>query len=194
VQPDPGRDAPSPIDAATVRPGGGPPTRTEVEVSDTQGHLAVDPEAVEALVRRVLEGEGLGGPATISVALVDDRAIHAVNRRHLGHDGPTDVISFLLSDPDEPVLAGELVVSAERAATLAHQVGIDPWAELALYVVHGLLHLCGYDDLAAPDVDAMRRREGEILSREGLTNTFPLVDLAGVDAGERESARWSDRI
>jgi probable rRNA maturation factor len=102
------------------------------------------------------------------------------------------VISFLLTDPDEPVLAGELVVSAERAATVARRAGVDPWAELALYVVHGLLHLCGYDDLAAPDVDAMRRREGEILAREGLTNTFPLVDPTGVVDGERETERWSD--
>jgi probable rRNA maturation factor len=192
VQPVPGRDAPCPIDATTVRPAGAAPAPVEVEVSDTQGQLAVDPEAVKALVRRVLEGEGLVVPATISVALVDDRTIHAVNRRHLGHDCPTDVISFLLTDPDEPVLAGELVVSAERAATVARQGGVDPWAELALYVVHGLLHLCGYDDLAAPDVDAMRRREGEILAREGLTNTFPLVDPTGVVDGERESERWSD--
>ena len=91
-----------------------------------------------------------------------------------------------------PVLAGELVISAERAASLARQLGIDPWAELALYVVHGLLHLCGYDDLADTDVDAMRRREGEILAREGLTNTFPLVDPPGAVDGERESERWSD--
>jgi probable rRNA maturation factor len=192
VQPVPGRDAPCPIDATTVRPAVAAPAPVEVEVSDTQGHLAVDPEAVKALVRRVLEWEDLRVPATISVALVDDRTIHAVNRRHLGHDCPTDVISFLLTDPDEPVLAGELVVSAERAATVARRAGVDPWAELALYVVHGLLHLCGYDDLAAPDVDAMRRREGEILAREGLTNTFPLVDPTGVVDGERESERWSD--
>jgi probable rRNA maturation factor len=192
VQPVPGRDAACPIDATRVRPAGAAPAPVEVEVSDTQGQLAVDPEAVKALVRRVLEGEDLRVPATISVALVDDRTIHVVNRRHLGHDCPTDVISFLLTDPDEPVLAGELVVSAERAATVARRAGVDPWAELALYVVHGLLHLCGYDDLAAPDVDAMRRREGEILAREGLTNTVPLVDPTGVVDGERESERWSD--
>ena len=130
--------------------------------------------------------------ASISIALVDDATIQRVNRRHLGHDWPTDVISFPLSEPGRPDLAGELVVSAEMAAATARRGGVDPWAELALYVVHGLLHLCGYDDRAAADVDAMRRRESEILAREGLTNTFPLVGLAEADDRERESVRWSD--
>src|SRR5437763_7629779 len=85
----------------------------EVEISDTQGHLAVDHEALKALVRRVLEGEGAGRPWSISLALVDERTIREVNRRHLDHDCPTDVISFSLSDPDEPSSAGELVVSGE---------------------------------------------------------------------------------
>ena len=86
-------------------------------------------------------------PASISIALVDDATIHAINRKHLGHDWPTDVISFLLSEPARPELAGELVVSAEMAA--AHGAASrrsTRWTELSLYVVHGLLHLCGYDD------------------------------------------------
>lgn len=178
----PGRDAQSPSPSEV---------EVEVEVSDTQGHLEVDPRAVTLLVRRVLAGEGIDR-ASLSIALVDDATIHAVNRRHLGHDWPTDVISFLFSEPGEPLLAGELVVSAERALSVARRVGTEPWAELALYLVHGLLHLCGYDDLAAPDVDAMRRREGEILARLGLTNTFPLVGLGESDDRERESVRWSD--
>jgi probable rRNA maturation factor len=187
----PGRDASSPIEgvsAPTTSPASEP---IEVEISDTQGHLVIDPQSLMTLVRKVLAGEGFDR-ASISIALVDDRSIHAVNRRHLGHDSPTDVISFRFSDPGEPVLTGELVVSTEHALTVARRVGTDPWAELALYVVHGLLHLCGYDDLAASDVVAMRRREGEILSREGLLNTFPLVDLAEAVDGERESERWSD--
>jgi probable rRNA maturation factor len=170
-----------------------PQTQIEVEISDTQGHLAIDPGAVAALVRRVLEGEGVRS-GSISVALVDDATIHAVNRRHLAHDWPTDVIGFLLSEPGEPELSGELVVSAERAAATARRFGLDPWAELALYVVHGLLHFCGYDDLADPTVAAMRRREGEVLAGLGLTNTFALAgrDEAAAGAGERESARCPD--
>jgi probable rRNA maturation factor len=161
----------------------------EVEVSDTQAHLAVDHQRIARLVQRVLAGEAVAA-GTISLALVDDRAIHAVNRRHLAHDWPTDVLSFRLSDAGDPLLVGELVVSAERAAAVARLNGFDPQAELSLYVVHGLLHLCGYDDLTSAGADAMRHREGQILAREGLTNTFPLAALA--EDGERESVRWPD--
>ena len=190
VQATSGRNTPT-QDPATDRARGLAPASIEVEVSDTQGFLPIDPEPLSGLVRRVLEGEGIAR-GSVSVALVDDATIQGVNRRHLAHDWPTDVISFRLSDADDPLLSGEVVVSAERAASVARQFGVDPRAELVLYVVHGLLHLCGYDDLAAPDIDAMRRRESEILARESLTNTFPLVGLAEI--GERERVRWSDRI
>jgi probable rRNA maturation factor len=162
----------------------------EVEISDTQSHLVVDREFLDGLVRRVLAGQGVGR-ASISIALVDDATIRAINRRHLAHDWPTDVISFGLSDPEDPTLAGELVVSAEMAASTALEVGADPRNELALYVVHGLLHLCGLDDQSPEDAERMRRNEGEILAAEGLINTFPLVGLATLAEAEgRESVRW----
>jgi probable rRNA maturation factor len=83
----------------------------------------------------------------------------------------------------------ERVVSTEMAAATARDVGVDPRSELALYVVHGLLHLCGLDDQSPDDADVMRRREGEILTLEGLINTFPLVGLAKADEEGRESVR-----
>src|SRR5206468_173197 len=135
-------------------------------ISDTQNHLAVAPEALASLARRVLRAQGVVA-ATLSIALVDDATIRTINARHLGHDWPTDVISFPLSDPGEPVLAGELVVSAEMAAATAVEIGVDPRDELALYVVHGLLHLCGYDDVSETEAAAMRRREDELLAARG---------------------------
>jgi probable rRNA maturation factor len=160
----------------------------EVEIADNQSHLDIDPAFLEGLARRVLTLEGIEH-ASISIALVDDATSRVVNRRHLAHDWPTDVISFVLSEPDDPTLAAELVVSAEMAASTARDVGVDPRSELALYVVHGLLHLCGLDDQTPEDADVMRRREGEILSLEGLINTYPLVGLAKVDEEGRESVR-----
>ena len=173
------------------------PDPMTVEVSDTQPYLAVDPEALAALVRQTLAAERVAR-ATISVALVDDATIRQINRRHLGHDWPTDVISFPLSEPGDEALSGELVVSAERAATTARHAGVSAWDELALYVVHGLLHLCGHDDAADEDRDAMRRREEEILAHLGLSNTFPAGCEPGhaepgpdTEAGGRERARWT---
>lgn len=136
--------------------------KLHVEISDTQDHLRVDPAALADLVRATLALEGVA-EASISLALVDDATIHAINRRHLDHDWPTDVITFPLSAPEDAELAGELVVSAETARAVAARTGADPAAELALYVVHGLLHLRGHDDHGPAQTAAMRRREAEVL-------------------------------
>ncbi|MCA1685241.1 MAG: rRNA maturation RNase YbeY [Planctomycetia bacterium] len=175
------------MNTETLPDPGPEPGGIDVEVSDTQSHLRIEPEALSRLVRGALRAEGVG-LASISVAVVDDATIRAINRRHLDHDWPTDVISFGLSEPgDGGGLSGELVVSAETAAATARRAGVSPWDELALYLVHGLLHLCGHDDSDDGGRDAMRRREGEILARLGLSNTFP----AATGAGGRESARWT---
>ena len=153
-----------------------------VEISDTQSHLKIDKQALTRLICSTLSAEGIPR-ASISIAIVDDATIHQLNRRHLGHDWATDVITFPLSDPGDPMLSGELVVSAEMAAITANEAEVHPWDELALYVVHGLLHLCGYDDVADDDRDAMRQREAEILVIAGLSNTFPAVNgIASADS------------
>jgi probable rRNA maturation factor len=140
----------------------------KVEISDTQVHLRVDHPALERLVRAVLAAENCRH-GSISIALVDDMTIHALNRAHLGHDWPTDVISFPLSPPEAP-LAGELVVSTEMASAMARELDVEPFAELSLYVIHGLLHLCGFDDHDDADIKRMRQREDELLALTGLTH------------------------
>lgn len=143
----------------------------EIDISDRQTQLAVDLRRLREVVRHVLVEEGLPA-ARISLALVDDAAIHRLNREFLGHDYPTDVISFVLdqSPPGAPgFLEGELVVSTETASRAAPAHGWTPHDELLLYVVHGLLHLCGYDDLADEARPAMRRRERQLLANWHLT-------------------------
>ena len=187
--PSPGDEPPEPDDDPGLH-GPEPAPGVSVEVNDAQSFLAVDPDAVARVVRVALDAEGVAD-ASVSVALVDDAAIRAVNRRHLGHDWPTDVISFPLSDPGDDALSGELVVSAETALATARGAGVPAWDELALYLVHGLLHLCGHDDHGAEARGAMRRREGEVLARLGLSNTFPAAAVADGPAGERERSRWT---
>jgi probable rRNA maturation factor len=144
-----------------------PPGAIVVEITDTQNLIPVVHDELAALAARVLRGEGVSR-ASISIALVDDAAIHRVNREHLDHDCPTDVISFVLSEPDEAELAGELVVSTQTALAMAARLEVSPWNELVLYVVHGLLHLCGYDDRNDEDARIMRAREKMALERENL--------------------------
>jgi probable rRNA maturation factor len=134
----------------------------EIEVSDTQAHMKVDRADVERIVRYVLRAENYAD-ASISIALVDNDTIHRLNIKHLGHDWPTDVITFPLSGATDPDLAGELVVSVEMAVTTAGVIGGTPGRELALYLIHGLLHLCGYDDSNEIDADAMSSRQFGLL-------------------------------
>ncbi|MBI5395361.1 MAG: rRNA maturation RNase YbeY [Verrucomicrobia bacterium] len=94
----------------------------------------------------------------LSIALVDDAAIAEINQRFLNHTGPTDVISFNLGGG-----TGEIIVSAERAAIVARQLRRKPAAELALYLVHGLLHLAGMDDHTPAQRRAMRTAERRVL-------------------------------
>ena len=89
--------------------------------------------------------DGIPGKATISVAVVDDDAISELNGEFLGHQGPTDVLSFVL-EQGEDFLDGEVVVSAETAQRAAAEFGWSAAEELLLYVIHGALHLAGYDD------------------------------------------------
>ena len=133
---------------------------------------------VREVVAIVLSDEQVA-KAELSIAIVDDAEIHRVNREHLDHDFPTDVISFLYaSEPSNRSgkpsrlrrgsgleIEGELVVSAQTADREAPRHGCTPPRELELYLVHGLLHLCGYDDLTPPERRIMRRREKEILAK-----------------------------
>jgi probable rRNA maturation factor len=93
---------------------------------------------------------------------------------HLSHDWPTDVISFNLSAAGEAELAGELIVSTEMALACATELMAEPADELVLYVVHGLLHLCGYDDSTDLDREQMRVREAAQLKRlQAFSTSFP---------------------
>jgi probable rRNA maturation factor len=138
----------------------------QITVANQQSTLVLDKRRLAGAVRRVLRGAGLQ-QATVSVAVVDDRTIHDLNRRFLGHDYPTDVLSFVLEQADG-YLEGELVVSADTAVAAAAQFGWTAGDELLLYVVHGALHLVGYDDQSAGQRAAMRAEEREQLRHFGL--------------------------
>jgi probable rRNA maturation factor len=134
----------------------------EIDVSDTQAHMKVDPADVMRIVRHVLLAENRPD-ASISIALVDNDTIHRLNVKHLRHDWPTDVITFPLSGAFDRALSGEVVVSTEMAVTRAREMESEPRRELALYLVHGLLHLCGYDDSNEADAAAMISRQSALL-------------------------------
>lgn len=142
----------------------------QIEFRNQQQTLPID----EAKLRRAVEvalGRGEIDEAEISLAVVDDRAIHELNRRWLNHDEPTDVLSFVL-EAAEGRLEGEIIVSADTAAASAPRFGWTAADELLLYVVHGALHLVGYDDLDAEAKSEMRRQERACLAQLGLAPRY----------------------
>ncbi len=134
-----------------------------VAIADLQDVLRLDKRRLRQLTRRVLADEGVSR-AQISLAFLTDAAIHRLNKQFLEHDEPTDVITFPLSDPSASLLTAELVVSTETAKRTAETLGHAADDELALYVIHGLLHLCGYDDIDPKDRRVMRLRERHYLA------------------------------
>ena len=130
----------------------------QVDVADNQECLPVDAEAVREVVHQTLEAEQVAA-ATISIAIVDNPTMHELNRQYLNHDYETDVLSFLLEESSHPeidvprgagrTIDGEVIVSAPYARQMSVEYDWPPENELALYIVHGVLHLCGYDDTTA---------------------------------------------
>lgn len=139
---------------------------SKIAIASPQETVPIDRKRMREVVRAVLEGEGVG-EAEVSLAFVDNATIHRLNKLYLQHDEPTDVLSFPLGEKGGK-LAGELVLGAEVAREQAAGRGHDVQDELALYVIHGLLHLCGFDDHEPEDAAAMRARERHYLRRLGL--------------------------
>ena len=145
---------------------------SRISIASPQEAVPIDRGRMREVVRAVLDGEGVAD-AEVSLAFVDNATIHRLNQRYLQHDEPTDVLSFPLSEPNSRRLAGELVIGAEVALAQAQERSHDVQAELALYVIHGLLHLCGYDDHEPEDAAAMRERERHYLQVLGLPDIAP---------------------
>ena len=146
-----------------------------IAIANPQEIVPIERARLREIVRVVLEGEGENN-AEVSLAMVDNPTIHQLNKRYLKHDEPTDVLSFPLSEPGAGKLAGELVIGAGVAEAEAKSRGHDVQAELALYVIHGLLHLCGYDDKSEGAAAKMRERERHYLRFLGLPDIAPTAD------------------
>jgi probable rRNA maturation factor len=133
-------------------------------VNQQCGHPVNETQLTEAATA-VLQDSAFSS-AAISLAVVDDETIHELNRRHLEHDWPTDVLSFVLED-DGDHLEGEVILSADTAATAAEELGNSAAEEQLLYVIHGMLHLVGYDDKSEAAAEEMRSAESRYLRQFG---------------------------
>ena len=133
-----------------------PRTRTEngIDVDTGRRRLSLATESVRALAGFVLKRERVPA-AMLSIAFVSKRTIAAMNRRHLGHKGSTDVITFALGRPttSDP-LVGDIYVAPDVVREQARRWNVPVREELARVVVHGVLHAVGHDH---PDDDGRER-------------------------------------
>ena len=153
-------------------PPGGEVGEVKVFGADEQGAAPVDVPRWVDLVRNVLEAEGVTGDAELSLLFVDEDTISELNRRFMHTEGPTDVLAFPIDDPVEagasglePLLLGDLVVCPAVAERQAPEHAGSYEDELALLVVHGVLHLLGHDHAEAVEAAAMQARGRDLLQR-----------------------------
>jgi probable rRNA maturation factor len=137
-----------------------------VEIVNRQKTVRVAAKWLETVARKAIASLEVEA-AEITVAIVDDAEISALHEQWMGLPDPTDVLTFDLSGCDGD-FAGDIVVSAETAARVARDVGWQPREELAYYVVHGLLHLAGFDDGTPGERRRMRRKERAVMESIGL--------------------------
>ena len=138
-----------------------------VDVATEGVRIPLARSRVAALAEGVLRREGVRD-ALLSIAFVTDRRIAALNREHLRHDGPTDVISFGFNDPTgSGAVVGDVYICPEVAAENGRRHGAGVREELARLVVHGTLHVLGHEH---PDDEdrvgsPMWRRQEQLLKR-----------------------------
>ena len=128
----------------------------------------------EELARFALEFEGRADDTEVSITFVDDDEIAALNEEYRGKIGPTDVLSFECDgvDDDMPVFEGgdaafelgDIVIAPDVAERQTQEFGTTFEGEISLLLVHGLLHLCGYDHIEDDEAEVMEAREKEILT------------------------------
>lgn len=147
----------------------------QLACSNRQRQLTVRQSDIRGLFTAAL-AELKATEADLSIAIVNDTEIAQLHARWLDIPGPTDVLSFDLSGTPRPPrpqsaglrVVGEIIASGETAVREAMRYHWRAEHELAYYLLHGLLHLCGYDDLEPGPRRAMRRRERQLMQAIGL--------------------------
>ncbi len=135
--------------------------------------LALNEETIERLVRHVVETEG-ATLVHVSIVLTDHDTVRELNRAYLEHDYNTDVLSFsLLEDGDSDEVEGEVYVDLDTAEERHEEFDTSFEREAYRYVIHGVLHLLGYDDATEAGQQRMRCREDEYLDDLFSTDASP---------------------
>jgi len=147
----------------------------EITFKDHQKKVPLNSSQIIKITKLILRHEGVQ-KATLSIVFVSHQKIKALNKRYLHRNHATDVLAFDLSEklsrnkkiirkPKE--VTGDIIISTDAALKNIKRFNTALTRELALYIVHGILHLLGYDDHRAVDIKKIRKKEQEILGYLG---------------------------
>lgn len=140
-----------------------------VEIRNRQRRRAVDLKLLRAITLELLTDHLELTEVELGILLVNAREMARVNQQYLQHQGSTDVITFdhslvPVTVPTLPtIIHGELYICVEDAEEQAGEFGTSWQEEIVRYVIHGILHLCGYDDLKPAPRREMKRAEARLL-------------------------------
>lgn len=131
----------------------------------------IPPKLLKNAAQKTLEHQGIPKPHSLTVLLSDDPQLQILNRKYLGIDAPTDVLSFPSGETDLETgnkYLGDVILSVPRAGQQAKATGHPLEAEAQLLVVHGVLHLLGHDHAHPQEKALMWKAQGKILESLGL--------------------------
>lgn len=155
-----------------------------VDVADEGDAIGVDLEAIERDGERILEALGFDD-SELSVVVCNDAFIRPLNQEWRGKDTATDVLSFPQEEAESPgrfssppAILGDVVISTETALRQATELGHDVAIEIKALLVHGILHLVGYDHENPDDTGEMRAEEVRLLGVLGVDRAAALVERA----------------
>jgi probable rRNA maturation factor len=133
----------------------------DFEVIADESPIPVDATTYESLCGYVLNQLDRGGLWVVTVALVGDEALRTLHAQFMDEDSVTDVMTFPAGEPGQE--GGDIVISVERAADQGPEHGFTTEQEVRFLFVHGLLHLCGWDDQGPAERERMLARQSELL-------------------------------
>ncbi len=151
-------------------------TDYRIDVTSFVQKLPLSPKRIVNIVETVLSDQKVR-KAEISVAVVGDKRMADFAQQYAHKRYRTDVFSFNLSEPGDSQWLGQIIVNSQLAREKAAKFKVEPGTELALYIVHGLLHLLGYDDHSVADANVMHRQTQKYLSTLGFKHIPPMPEV-----------------
>lgn len=135
-----------------------------MELLNRQNIRAIREKEIKKQIKKIFSCLDINGKKA-SFVFSDNSFIAELSKKYFNKNEATDVIAFPLADREDPAYLGEVVVSVEEAVNAAANLGLDWQRELLLYLVHGMLHLLGFEDKSAAGRQEMRKKEELILAQ-----------------------------